>query len=68
MIPEFVEHYGEGEMAELASFCVQKMASLEARFIRLCWRAQAAGIDCSDLWGEHPPEPEADLPAVRVVN
>lgn len=42
-------------MAELASFCIHKLARLEARFIILCHRAQAAGIDCSDLWDLHGP-------------
>lgn len=37
--------------AELAEFCFRRMTSLEARFIILCTRAQAAGIECSDLHG-----------------
>jgi hypothetical protein len=41
-------------MAELASFCIRKMASLEARFVILCHRAQAAGIDTADLCGKLP--------------
>jgi len=41
-------------LEQLAAFCFQKLAGLEARFIILCHRAQAAGIDCSDLCGPHP--------------
>lgn len=36
--------YGEG-----TAFCVRRLASLEAKFIVLCHRAAAAGIDCKDL-------------------
>lgn len=39
----------EQRIAELATFCFHKLASLEARFITLCFRAQAVGVDCSDL-------------------
>ncbi len=35
--------------SELAAFCFRKVASLEARFVILCQRAQAAGIECEDL-------------------
>lgn len=41
-------------LEQLAAFCFQKLAGLEARFIILCHRAQAAGIDCSDLCSPHP--------------
>ena len=36
---------------DLAGYCFHKLASLEARFIALCYRAQSAGIDCRDLMG-----------------
>ncbi len=35
--------------SELADFCFRKLMHLEARFVMLCHRAQAAGIDCEDL-------------------
>lgn len=35
--------------AELVEFCFKKVANLEARFIILCHRAQAAGIPCEDI-------------------
>jgi hypothetical protein len=58
----------EQRIAELASFCFKKLTSLEARFIVLCHRAQAAGIDCSDLW-EVPGLVEASaVEPVKVCN
>ncbi|MGQ0814101.1 MAG: hypothetical protein ACT4O1_06505 [Gemmatimonadota bacterium] len=39
----------EQRITELATFCFRKLANLEARFIALCARAEAAGIDCRDL-------------------
>lgn len=39
----------EKQIAELAGFCFHKLANLESRFIVLCHRAKAVGIDCDDL-------------------
>ncbi len=56
-------------ISELASFCFRKLASLEARFIILCHRAEQAGIPCSDL---HPPLVEEQAPETmspqQVIN
>lgn len=58
----------EQAIANLTSFCFRKLANLEARFIILCTRAEAAGIDCSDLHElEQLAEAEA-TPSVRIVN
>jgi hypothetical protein len=39
----------EKQIAELAGFCFHKLANLESRFIILCHRAKALGLDCDDL-------------------
>ncbi|MGQ0563241.1 MAG: hypothetical protein ACT443_15380 [Gemmatimonadota bacterium] len=58
----------EQQITELATFCFRKVANLEARFIVLCHRAQAAGIECLDLCeGYVATEQEPDEP-LRVVN
>lgn len=51
MIPDSPEDYDVSPV-EIATFCFHKLAALEARFILLCHRAQAAGIDCTDLYEE----------------
>lgn len=56
----------EQRLAELASFCFRKLANLEARFIALCARAQAAGIDCADLQSPDPPGDEMRAPLSMV--
>lgn len=38
-------------IADLAQFCFRKLASLEARFIILCHRAEAVGIETDDIRG-----------------
>jgi hypothetical protein len=55
-------------IAELASFCIQKPAHLEARFIILCHRARAAGIECSDLWEQQLPRGSEDGPPLQLLN
>lgn len=58
----------EQEIAELASFSINKLASLESRFIILCHRAKAAGIDCDDLCdGYVAVEPKTTEP-LRIMN
>ena len=53
-------------LTELAEFCFKKLANLESRFMILCHRAEAAGIDCSDL---HPPITElTEDPGVKLLN
>ena len=42
---------------DVATFCMNKLASLEASFTILCHRATKAGIECSDL---HVPVTEAN--------
>ena len=37
------------ELGEVLSFYMHKLASVESRFIILCHRVQAMGIDCNDL-------------------
>jgi hypothetical protein len=56
----------ERRYSELAAFCFRKMASLEGRFLILCQRAQAVGIDCSDLT-DYSVGP-ADTGASRTAN
>jgi hypothetical protein len=53
---------------ELARFCFQKLANLESRFIILCHRAKALGIDCDDLSDVKVSEPEEPAKPLRVVN
>lgn len=53
--------------AELAQFCFKKVASLEARFVILCHRAQALGIDTEDIMGVKVVEAETASP-LRVLN
>lgn len=61
-----VEEY-ERCYAELAQFCFGKLASLEARFVILCHRAEALGIETGDIIGVKVPDPKAPSP-IRVVN
>jgi hypothetical protein len=44
-----IRELAEADVTELAAFCFRKLASLEAKFIILCLRAEKLGIDCSDL-------------------
>ena len=63
------EEYEE-RITELATFCFRKLAKLEARFVILCERVKAAGIDCSDLQAESF-EDSAEVrvkTAPRVIN
>lgn len=61
-----IEEY-ERCYAELAQFCFGKLANLEARFVILCHRAQALGIDTDDIKGEKVVAAEAG-PPLRVLN
>jgi hypothetical protein len=45
-----IEEY-ERCYAELAEFCFRKLAKLEARFVILCHRAEALGIQTDDIRG-----------------
>ena len=45
-----IEEY-ERCYAELAEFCFRKLANLEARFVILCHRAEALGIETDDIRG-----------------
>ena len=54
--------------AELAQFCFHKVASLEARFIILCHRAEALGIETADIMGGHVVEADTPASPAHVVN
>ena len=66
MDPLTIEDY-ERCYAELAQFCFRKVANLEARFIILCHRAEALGIETADIMGGVVVDPEAG-PPLRAVN
>lgn len=61
-----IEEY-ERCYAELAQFCFGKLANLEARFVILCHRAEALGIETGDIMGGKAVAPKAP-PSIRVVN
>ena len=61
-----IEEY-ERCYAELAQFCFHKLASLEARFIILCHRAEALGIETEDIMGGKVVNPEPG-PTLHAVN
>lgn len=62
-----IRELAETDVTELAAFCFRKLASLEAKFIILCHRAEKLGIDCSDL--KTLDVTEAELAAsLKVVN
>ena len=44
-----IKQLAETDVIEMTAFCFRKLASLEAKFILLCHRAEKLGIDCSDL-------------------
>jgi hypothetical protein len=54
-------------IADLAQFCFRKLASLEARFLILCHRAEALGIETNDIRGVDVVEDRTKSP-VGIVN
>jgi hypothetical protein len=52
---------------ELAQFCFNKLANLEARFVILCHRAEALGIDTEDIKGVKVVDTENAAP-LRALN
>ena len=62
-----VELY-EKRIAELATFCFQKVANLESRFIILCHRAKTVGIDCDDLCNGHVVAENSSTAPSRMSN
>lgn len=55
-------------LEEIAAYCFRRLAALEARFIILCHRASAVGIECTDLCADVTVETPPPGASLRVMN